>query len=164
VRVPGTVSVLRYLLDAKHHPLIIMGFLRRKIRELRQRRRDEHEGSPAIIRMISGCADHEYSTDLLDVSSVSNFMLPSSAGRNGGACTGAILGVLYKDHHERSEDLSYTQVLEEMREIVRPFDQVPQVRTTLRGFWTFSILLTNVYLPCFGWYSAFIDSANRSYD
>eukprot|EP00970_Alexandrium_tamarense_P012330 scaffold2857_cov275-Alexandrium_tamarense.AAC.3 len=49
------------------------------------------------IRMISGCADHQTSAD---VSNVSSFQLPDPAGRAGGALTSTLLKVLYADEQK----------------------------------------------------------------
>jgi hypothetical protein len=67
------------------------------------------------------------------VSNVASFTLPDPAGRSGGACTSALLNVLYKDHHKTEEDLSFTQVLDEMRQILKQknYEQIPQVCTDL---------------------------------
>lgn len=66
----------------------------------------------ADCRMISGCEDQQTSAD---VSNVSQFQLPDPAGRSGGACTSALLNVLYKDHQDHSMDLSFVDVLQQMR-------------------------------------------------
>ena len=60
------------------------------------------------IRMISGCADHQTSAD---VSNVSSFQLPDPAGMAGGALTSTLLKVLYADEQVPEEDLSFTEVL-----------------------------------------------------
>lgn len=63
------------------------------------------------------------------VSNVASFRLPDPAGRAGGACTSTLLNVLYKDHHDTSKDLSFVEVLDKMREILKAkgFSQIPQV-------------------------------------
>jgi metacaspase-1 len=63
------------------------------------------------------------------VSSVEEFSLPNPCGRAGGACTSTLLNVLYKDHKDSSGDLSYTEVMEQMRVILKgkDFTQIPQV-------------------------------------
>jgi hypothetical protein len=65
---------------------------------------------------------------VLSVSNVSQFQLPDAAGRAGGACTSTLLQVLYKDHHDVSKSLSYSQALNQMREILakKGFSQIPQ--------------------------------------
>lgn len=81
---------------------------------------------PAEIRMYSGCRDEQTSADVSDVAS---FQLPDPAGRAGGACTSAMLKILYADHHKTGEDLSYQQVLLQMREILKAanYTQIPQL-------------------------------------
>mmetsp|Transcript_41601 Transcript_41601/g.50616 ORF Transcript_41601/g.50616 Transcript_41601/m.50616 type:complete len:313 (-) Transcript_41601:202-1140(-) len=81
---------------------------------------------PAEVRMISGCADSQTSAD---VSNVNSFQLPDPAGRAGGACTSALLKVLYKDEKAPDEDLSFQEVLMSMREILSEGDytQIPQL-------------------------------------
>lgn len=64
------------------------------------------------IRMISGCQDKQTSAD---VSNVSSFQLPDPAGSAGGACTSTLLKILYADERVPEEDLSFTEVLEQMR-------------------------------------------------
>ena len=81
---------------------------------------------PANVRMISGCRDEQTSAD---VSNVAAFKLPDPAGRAGGACTSAMLQVLYKDHMAPDAELSFQDVLLEMREILRGsrYTQIPQL-------------------------------------
>jgi len=78
------------------------------------------------IRMISGCEDKQTSAD---VSNVSSFSLPDPAGRAGGACTSTLLNVLYADEKVPEDDLSFTQVLEKMRQNLRAqgYEQIPQL-------------------------------------
>jgi hypothetical protein len=66
---------------------------------------------------------------VVSVSSVDGFSLPNPCGRGGGACTSTLLNVLYKDHQDSSGDLSFTQVMEQMRVILKQknFEQIPQV-------------------------------------
>ena len=74
----------------------------------------------ADFRMISGCMDSQTSSDVQDISS---FELPDPAGKAGGACTSALLKVLY------AKDLSFAEVLEETRAVLRAegYDQIPQL-------------------------------------
>jgi hypothetical protein len=104
-----------------------MGFLRRKLRE-RFEEKKPAALKAADIMMISGCEDVQTSAD---VSNVASFQLPDPAGRAGGACTSALLNVLYKDHAKLDEDLSFTEVLTRMREMLqsKKYEQIPQVRT-----------------------------------
>ena len=78
--------------------------------------------------MISGCLDSQTSAD---VSNVQSFQLPDPAGEAGGACTSALLNIVYKDHHNTSDDLSFTEVLNQMRSMLssKKYAQVPQVST-----------------------------------
>jgi Metal-dependent hydrolases of the beta-lactamase superfamily II len=84
---------------------------------------------PAEVRMISGCEDKQTSAD---VSNVSSFKLPDPAGRAGGACTSALLNVLYADKHAPDEALSFKDVLLKMRTILRDknFTQIPQLSSS----------------------------------
>ena len=76
---------------------------------------------PANVRMISGCQDSQTSAD---VSNVSAFSLPDPAGKSGGACTSALLKVLY---NEGGSDMSFVQVLTRMRQILNKgkYTQIP---------------------------------------
>lgn len=78
------------------------------------------------IRMISGCQDRQTSAD---VSNTSSFQLPDPAGRAGGACTSTLLNILYADEHVPEDDLSFTEVLEQMRVKLRRggYTQIPQL-------------------------------------
>jgi metacaspase-1 len=80
----------------------------------------------ADIRMISGCEDDQTSAD---VSNVHSFKLPDPAGRAGGACTSTLLRILYKDETTPEDALSFTQVLEMMREDLSSggYTQIPQL-------------------------------------
>lgn len=84
---------------------------------------------PAEVRMISGCRDEQTSAD---VSNVSSFSLPDPAGRAGGACTSAMLKVLYADHKAPKVDLSFQEVLMKMRGILKQgrFTQIPQLSSS----------------------------------
>jgi len=81
---------------------------------------------PAEFRMISGCEDKQTSAD---VSNVNSFMLPDPAGRAGGACTSALLNVLYADKKVPDEDLSFQDVLMQMRTMLseKGYEQIPQL-------------------------------------
>lgn len=103
-----------------------MGFLSRALREtFEQEKPQQLRGD---IRMISGCLDSQTSAD---VSNVQSFQLPDPAGEAGGACTSALLNIVYKDHHDTSSDLSFTEVLTQMRKMLskKRYTQVPQVST-----------------------------------
>ena len=88
------------------------------------------QGKHADIWMIAGCEDH---TTSADVSNVGSFQLPEDQGGGaGGACTAALLEVLYEDEQRPLEDYTFTQVLTKMRAILakRRFKQVPQLSST----------------------------------
>lgn len=61
-----------------------------------------------------------------------NFQLPDPAGRAGGACTSTLLSILYKDEQTPSETLSFIEVLDQMRDILKDkdFTQIPQLTST----------------------------------
>jgi len=84
---------------------------------------------PAEVRMISGCRDEQTSAD---VSNVASFQLPDPAGRAGGACTSAMLKVLYADHKKLEEDLSFQEVLLKIREVLQEkgYEQIPQLSSS----------------------------------
>lgn len=79
--------------------------------------------------MISGCRDEQTSAD---VSNVASFQLPDPAGRAGGACTSALLQILYADHKRPDVDLSFQETLLKMREILtaKGFSQIPQLSSS----------------------------------
>ena len=77
---------------------------------------------PADVRLISGCKDEQTSAD---VSNVESFQLPDPAGKAGGACTSAMLQVLYADHSDTSEDLTFEEVILKIRDnLEENFSQV----------------------------------------
>lgn len=84
---------------------------------------------PAEFRMISGCKDEQTSAD---VSNVATFKLPDPAGQAGGACTSAMLKVLYADHAKPDKDLSFQEVLLAMRDILSQgqYAQIPQLTSS----------------------------------
>jgi len=84
---------------------------------------------PAEVRMISGCEDEQTSAD---VSNVSSFQLPDPNGRAGGACSSAFLNVVYADHKQPDEDISFQDVLMNMRSILscKDFEQIPQLSSS----------------------------------
>lgn len=93
---------------------------------------DEPETPPVIqanVRMISGCEDKQTSADVSDVNS---FCLPDPAGRAGGACTSALLRVLYADSQRPDIDLSFTETLQAARTILegRGYSQIPQLSSS----------------------------------
>eukprot|EP00804_Cyclotella_cryptica_P009679 CCRYP_011225-RC/>CCRYP_011225-RC protein AED:0.14 eAED:0.14 QI:0/0.5/0.33/1/0.5/0.33/3/368/449 len=87
---------------------------------------------PASVRMISGSHDVQTSADVKNIGS--SFALPDPAGRAGGACTAALLEVLYRyyDEGHDDDDASWVEVLREMRSVLqqRGYDQVPQLTSS----------------------------------
>jgi len=81
---------------------------------------------PSDYRMISGCDDAQTSAD---VSNTASFQLPDPAGRSGGACTSALLQILYGDHKDTAKDMTFEQVLFKMRENLKAggHTQIPQL-------------------------------------
>jgi len=84
---------------------------------------------PADVRMISGCKDCQTSAD---VSNVASFCLPDPAGRSGGACTAALLKILYAEKHCPTNDLTFVEVLTGMRDVLddKEFTQIPQLTSS----------------------------------
>mmetsp|Transcript_47746 Transcript_47746/g.93251 ORF Transcript_47746/g.93251 Transcript_47746/m.93251 type:complete len:310 (+) Transcript_47746:165-1094(+) len=81
----------------------------------------------AEVRMISGCADCQTSAD---VSNVKEFELPDPAGKAGGACTSALLNILYNDGVAAAE-MSWVDMLRRMRvELQGDYTQVPQLSSS----------------------------------
>jgi hypothetical protein len=81
--------------------------------------------------MISGSHDVQTSADVKNIGS--SFALPNPAGKAGGACTAALLEVLYRCHNEGTDgEVSWVDVLREMREVLdeRGYDQVPQLTSS----------------------------------
>lgn len=88
---------------------------------------------PATVHMISGSHDIQTSSDVSNITS--QFQLPNPAGRSGGACTAALLQVLYESHEYGDDDMSWVDVLRQMRIVLdeKGFDQIPQL-TSSRNF------------------------------
>lgn len=78
---------------------------------------DIEKAIPCIINMISGCADAQESADVFDTTT---FGLPKTMGRAGGACTSALLEVLYKftNDSKGSNGVSWVDILKQMRAIL----------------------------------------------
>mmetsp|Transcript_25354 Transcript_25354/g.33633 ORF Transcript_25354/g.33633 Transcript_25354/m.33633 type:complete len:295 (-) Transcript_25354:215-1099(-) len=91
----------------------------------------EAESTPEVaeFRMISGCQDSQTSAD---VSNVNEFELPDPAGRAGGACTSALLKVLYHDEKTPEDTYSFVEVLKMMRDDLSEgeYTQVPQLTSS----------------------------------
>lgn len=83
----------------------------------------------AEVHMISGCQDAQTSAD---VSNVASFDLPDPVGRAGGACTSALLKVLYAGGKVPVENMSFQEVLLNMRDILREdgYEQIPQLTSS----------------------------------
>jgi hypothetical protein len=83
---------------------------------------------PANFRMISGCADAQTSAD----ANITAFQLPDPAGRQGGACTAALLQVLYKGNKSSSSGKTWADVMNEMRQNLssKGYDQIPQLSSS----------------------------------
>lgn len=83
---------------------------------------------PATFHMISGSADSQTSAD---VSNVGQFQLPDPAGKSGGACTSAILQVLYRSG-QAVGNMSWVEVLRKLRAELRNmgYSQVPQLTSS----------------------------------
>jgi hypothetical protein len=57
--------------------------------------------------------------------------LPDPAGRSGGACTSALLKVLYNEHHKNDENLSFVDVLTRMMQVLgEKYTQIPQLTSS----------------------------------
>jgi len=85
---------------------------------------------PTNVRMISGSHDAQTSADVGNINA--QFELPNPAGRAGGACTAALLQVLYDAHDRGDINMSWVDALREMREILheKGFDQIPQLSSS----------------------------------
>jgi len=85
---------------------------------------------PASVRMISGSHDSQTSADVSNINS--QFQLPNNAGRSGGACTAALLQVLYQSHEYGHDDISWVDVLRQMRDVLneKGFEQIPQLTSS----------------------------------
>lgn len=90
---------------------------------------DAEKAIPAVVRMISGCEDSQTSAD---VSNVASFKLPDPAGRAGGALSSCLLNVTYADHHDTAKDLSWKDVLGEVRGQLKTkgYKQIPQLSSS----------------------------------
>lgn len=79
--------------------------------------------------MISGCHDVQTSAD----ANITSFRLPDPAGRAGGACTAALLQVLYNENSPQDcSNQSWVAVLRAMRHNLKTkgYDQVPQLSSS----------------------------------
>ena len=82
---------------------------------------------PAEVRMISGCHSEQTSADVAHVGAVAQ--LPNPAGRAGGACTSALLDILYSKQNQK---ITLQQVLLDLRQSLTGsgFDQIPQLTSS----------------------------------
>jgi hypothetical protein len=89
--------------------------------------RQSEELIPAEVRMISGCHSEQTSADIGNVGAVAQ--LPNPAGKAGGACTSALLEILYR---QRNQPLTFQQVLLDLRASLQSsgFDQIPQLTSS----------------------------------
>jgi len=66
---------------------------------------------PAEVRMISGCHSLETSADVSNVHHIDEQgHLPSPEGRAGGACTTALLSILYDSHKKGKKNDDYSKI------------------------------------------------------
>ena len=91
---------------------------------------NSHKAIPASVRMISGSHDTQTSADVGNISS--QFQLPNPAGRSGGACTAALLQVLYQSHEYGTDDIAWVDVLRQMRDVLddKGYEQIPQLTSS----------------------------------
>lgn len=84
---------------------------------------------PAHVRMISGCHSEQTSADVSSVKDCTIGKLPKPAGRSGGACTSALLGLLYE---KQDQKLTLQQVLLNLRKSLGKsgFNQIPQLTSS----------------------------------
>ena len=84
---------------------------------------------PALFFMFSGADD---SQQACGVDNVATFTLPDPAGKSGGACTTALLQVLYNDEEDVQVDLSWVETLNAMHEKIQEIGlpQVPQLSSS----------------------------------
>lgn len=82
---------------------------------------------PAEVRMISGCHSEQTSADVSNVQSVAQ--LPNPAGRAGGACTSALLEILYR---RSNQPLTFQDVLLQLRSSLarKGLSQIPQLTSS----------------------------------
>lgn len=87
---------------------------------------------PAEVCMISGCHSLETSADVSNIHRIDGQgNLPAPEGRAGGACTTALLSILY-DSHEKGEKATFQQILLELRRKLAQSGmmQVPQLTSS----------------------------------
>ena len=81
----------------------------------------------AEVRLISGCHSEQTSADVSNINSIAK--LPNPAGRAGGACTSALLEILYRKHGSR---LTFQDLLLELRKSLaaKGMEQIPQLTSS----------------------------------
>jgi len=87
----------------------------------------------AEVRMISGCHSEQTSADVVRAGGSS--WLPNPNGKAGGACTSALLDILYQHQHANhgpASPITFQQVLLKLRSTLeqRGFDQIPQLTSS----------------------------------
>jgi hypothetical protein len=87
---------------------------------------------PAEFYMISSSADTQKSNEAYNTS---DFELPNPAGKQGGACTSALLQVLYGRGHDigkTKDGMSWVDVLTAMRQtfVEMGYDQTPMLSSS----------------------------------
>lgn len=98
--------------------------------------------------MISGSQDRQTSADVFNVG---KFELPNPAGKAGGACTSAILQVLYR-HQHAAAPMSWVECLRKMRAELRQmgYDQIPELTSsrmvTLFRFFGFVVVVKKTHV------------------
>ena len=109
---------------------------------------------PAEVRMISGCHTEQTSADVSVTAGNGLGLLPNPLGKSGGACTSALLDILYRYHHEQkmqqqqqqsgeninnssksnkqNKNFTFQQVLLDLRETLyqKGFEQIPQLTSS----------------------------------
>jgi len=107
---------------------LAMGLFSRLI-DMFEAQDDEKIEIKADVRMISGCKDSQTSADVYDVAA---FSLPDPAGQAGGACTSALLKTLYHEHKTPTNDLTFAEVLDQMRTVLSEdkYEQIPQLTSS----------------------------------
>lgn len=90
-----------------------------------------NDAFPAEFLMISGCHDSQTSADVSNLGS--QFSLPNTQGKAGGACTAALLTSLYEAHsNDQIGTMSWVTLLRSMRQnlLNKGFDQIPQLTSS----------------------------------
>jgi hypothetical protein len=85
---------------------------------------------PAEFNMISAADDSQEAQEALNTS---QFELPNPNGKEGGACTSALLQVFYDNAH-KLQNLTWVQALKQMRSELKStgYPQEPQLSSSRR--------------------------------